>query len=223
MENKRGSGGWLEHLLIVPSAHVRVGDFDFQAATYEEFHQHWGTRILHMLCTPLVLLGALLLLNQIPLEIAQLDVPVGGVVLATGLAAYFVGLDALVGVVAIPLVAALLALSVSLTHALGGSAAWIGAAMTIGAAMVQAGSHLFEDVPPPWSGAAPRPFRAVVRDASPRLLLGLVGLTLVSFALEWWASFRVLGLQLNFVLMKLGLRPGLRARLAIGAQPAAQK
>jgi hypothetical protein len=213
MSDASAGRGWLEHLLIVPGAHVRVGDFDFQAAMYEQFHQRWGCRILHALCTPLVLVGAMLALGAIPLEVTGVHVPVGPVVLATGLAAYFVGLDALIGVVAIPVVAALLAASVALGHALGGHAPWVGFAMTSLAAMVQAGSHLFEDVPPPWSGTHPRPFREVLRDATPRVLAGLAMLTLVSFVLEWWASFRVLGMQINFALMQLGLRRELRERL----------
>lgn len=210
------TGTWLDHILIVPGAHVRIGDFDFQAEMYEEFHRHWGSRILHMLCTPLVLVGAMLVLTAIPFEIAagpDLHVAAGSVILATGLAAYFVGLDAFVGVVAIPIVAALLALSVVLAQALGDHAVHVGALVTFLAAVVQAGSHLFEPLPPPWSGATPRPLRAVLREATPRLVAGLGMLVLVSFVLEWWASFRVLGLQINFVLMRLGLRPALRARL----------
>ena len=206
MDERPQSNDWLAHLLIVPSAHVRVGDFDFQAATYEEFHRHWGTRILHMVCTPLVLLGALVLANAIPLQIAEIHVPLGGVVLATGLGAYFVGFDAVVGLVSIPVVGILLAASVALSRALGDHAAWLGLLLTVAAAMAQTGSHLFEDVPPPWSGPRPRPLRAVMREATPRLLLGLVVLTLVSFGLEWWASFRVLGLQLNFWMTRLGWR-----------------
>lgn len=213
MDERARQYGWLEHLLIVPGAHVRVGDFDFQAAMYERFHRHWGCRILHATCTPLVLLGALLVLGAIPLEVSQIAVPAGPVVLATGLAAYFVGLDALIGVVSIPVVAALLAASIALGHALGDVAPWVGLAMTCLAAIVQAGSHLFEDVPPPWSGPAPRPFREVMRDATPRVIAGLAMLTLVSFVLEWWASFRVLGMQINFALMELGLRRELREKL----------
>jgi uncharacterized membrane protein YGL010W len=212
-------GDWLAHLLIVPGAHVRVGDFDFQAATYEEFHVDWRTRVLHMACTPIVLVGALVALGAVPIDIALGswgEVPACTVVLATGLAAYFVGLDAIVGVVAIPIVAGLLAASIAIGRALGDHALVVGALASIGAAIVQAGSHLFEPVPPPWSGSTPRPLRAVLREATPRLLLGLLALTLVSFALEWWASFRVLGLQINFVLMRAGLRPALRARLERG-------
>lgn len=217
MADDTAGGTWLEHLLIVPAAHVRVGDFEFQAATYEEFHRHWGTRVLHMVCTPMVLIGALVLLNALPLGISlgevPMHVPLGGVVLAAGLAAYFVGLDALVGLIAIPVVALLLVASIALSHALGDHALLVGAVMSAGGAVVQAASHLFEDVPPPWSGPRPRPLRLVLRDATPRLLLGLGMLTLVSFALEWWASFRVLGMQLNFVVMRLGFRRTLRERL----------
>lgn len=217
MDDRARSPAWLEHLLIVPGAHVRLGDFEFQASTYEEFHRHGATRVLHMLCTPTVLVGALVLLNALPLGISLGDVPMhvplGGVVLAAGLAAYFVGLDALVGLVAIPVVSGLLALSIALSHVLGDRAVLVGALMTCGGAIVQASSHLFEDVPPPWSGRAPRPLSVVLAEATPRLLLGLAVLTLVSFVLEWWASFRVLGLQLNFVVMRLGFRPALHARL----------
>jgi hypothetical protein len=67
-------------------------------------------------------------------------------------------------------------------------------------------SHSFEDLPPPWSGRAPRPPLEVLRAARPRFLLAFAGLVLVSIGLEWWASFRVLGMQLDFVLVRLGRR-----------------
>jgi uncharacterized membrane protein YGL010W len=209
---------WLARYLVVPGAHVRIGDFHYQAELYDVFHMTWASRIGHMVCTPIVLLGALTALAAVPVTITGVGVldgvPVAGVVLAAGLAAYFFGLDALTGVATTPIVAGLLAASIALARALGDHAATVGAALMIGAAILQAGSHLFEDVPPPWGAPRTwRPLGEVLRGATPGKLLGLMALTLVSFVLEWWASFRILGLQVNFVAMRLGLRPGLVALL----------
>lgn len=204
---------WLASYLVVPGAHVRIGDFHYQAELYDVFHMSWQSRIGHMICTPVVVLGALLALDAAPFSIAGAlfeGVPVGGVVLAAGLAAYFFGLDAFVGLTTTPVVAALLAASVALSRALGEHTLVVGIGLMVVGAVFQAGSHLFEDVPPPWGAPRTwRPLREVLREATLSKLAGLCGLTLVSFALEWWASFRILGLQVNFLAMRAGLRPDL--------------
>lgn len=210
---------WLTRYLIVPGAHVRIGDFEYQAELYEVFHQTWPSRLGHMVCTPVVLLGALLCLDAVPLFIAGgggLDgTPVCGVVLAGGLAAYFFGLDAIVGLVSTPVVALLLAASVLLSRSLGEDTLLTGVVLMTMGAILQAASHAFEDLPPPWgSPRGWRPMSAMLREASPRTLAAFGVLILVSFALEWWASFRILGLQLNFLLMRAGLRPDLERHLA---------
>jgi uncharacterized membrane protein YGL010W len=209
---------WLARYLVVPGAHVRIGDFHYQAELYDVFHMHWGSRLGHMVCTPIVVLGALTSLAALPLVITGLGalegVPVASVVFAAGLAAYFFGLDALTGLVTTPIVAALLAVAVLVARASGAHVAWVGLApMAIGA-VAQAGSHLFEDLPPPWGAERTwKPLREVLRVLTPRMALGLATLVLVSFALEWWASFRILGLQMNFLAMSAGLRPDLVAQL----------
>ena len=205
---------WLASYLVVPGAHVRIGDFHYQAELYDVFHMSWGSRLGHMISTPFVILGALLALDAIPLSItgiALLDgVPLGGVVLAAGLSAYFFGLDAFIGLTTTPVVAALLVASTLLARVLGDHTLAVGLGLMAAFAVLQAGSHLFEDVPPPWGAPRTwRPLRDVLREATPRMVFGLLGLTLVSFALEWWASFRILGLQVNFLAMRAGLRPDL--------------
>src|SRR5689334_17510071 len=40
--------------LIVPEAHTRVFDADFQLEVYEVFHTRWTTRWMHILCTVIV-------------------------------------------------------------------------------------------------------------------------------------------------------------------------
>jgi uncharacterized membrane protein YGL010W len=209
---------WLASYLVIPGAHVRIGDFQFQAELYDVFHLSWVSRLGHMICTPIVLLGAMLSLGVVPFVVAgggPVDgIPVASLVLAVGLSAYFFGLDALIGLLTTPIVIALLAASIALSRALGDHALITGVAMMAGGAVVQAGSHLFEDVPPPWGAPRTwRPLREVMREATMRKLAGLAGLTLVSFVLEWWASFRILGLQMNFLAMRAGLRPGLVALL----------
>jgi uncharacterized membrane protein YGL010W len=203
----------LARYLVVPGAHVRIGDFQYQAELYDVFHMHWGSRLGHMLCTPIVVLGAFLALAVIPLEIAGPGIeaaPVASVVLAAGLCAYFFGLDAVIGLATTPVVALLLAAAIATGRALGDDAVLLGVALMVLGAVGQAGSHLFEDLPPPWGAERTwRPLREVLGKATLGTLLGLAALTLVSFALEWWASFRILGLQVNFFLMRAGLRPDL--------------
>jgi hypothetical protein len=206
-------GGWLTRYLIVPEAHVRIGDFHFQAELYDVFHRRWGSRLGHLLCTPVVVTGAFLALSAIPLTLPG-GLPVGALLLAVGMVAFFFFLDRFVGLLATPVVAGLFAASIALARLLDGRAFAAGALAMAAGAVAQAVSHLFEEVPPPWSGHRSwRPLGEVLRAATARTVLGLAGLTLMSFLLEWWASFRILGLQLNFLAMQTGLRPALTKRL----------
>lgn len=199
-------------LLIVPAAHYRVHDADFQAEMYALFHTRAGCRLGHMACTPAVMLGLFLVLGRVapPGWTWPLPAALGLVVVAWGLR-----VDRLAGAVMVPLVALTLAAARAL-EAVAAHPLALGAALAVGGAALQMLSHGFEDIPPPLSGRAGWvPARAWLAAASAARVVGLGVLSLAVFTwLELWASPRVWPLQVLHVLMRAGHRPDLRARLA---------
>ena len=82
-------------------------------------------------------------------------------------------------------------------------------------------SHVFEDVPPPLSGAPGFvPPRAWLRGIRLRdVVRASLQAVFVFFWLEMWATFRILPIQVLHLLMRAGHRPGLR--IALDARVAA--
>jgi uncharacterized membrane protein YGL010W len=213
-----------ERLFIVPAAHTRLADVAFQAEMYELFHRTPAGRIGHMIGTPTILLGVLVLTSRAPGAAA----PLLAVALAFGIAAWGLVIDRLAGLVT-SIATALLAVSAFvLARALGPETALAAAlALVLGGCSVQTFSHAFEDVPPPLSGAAEFvPPSAWLRRARLREVVRAASLTVgVFFWLEMWATFRILPLQVLHLLMRAGHRPELRSALdarvsAILAAPA---
>lgn len=211
--------GWLQKLTIVPEAHVQLSEFELQATLYEVFHTRPVSRVGHAVATPIVLGCAMLLLDRLPFTVSGVpvagEVGVGAMILAAGLIAYTWGLEIVTGLLATPYVIGLLFASWALGPALAGVPAWALALAMLAASALQAGTHCFEPIPPPWSRTHTfRPARDVAREMTWRELPGVLLLTLTAFLLEWWASFRIFALQLSSLAMALGLRPALRQRIA---------
>jgi hypothetical protein len=204
-------GTLAERIFIVPSAHSRVGDVSFQVEMYELFHRTPGGRIGHILGTPTVLFGALMLLSRAPGPAAPISM--GALIL--GMAAWGTAVDRLAGAVTAVLGVALTVAAAAAGRALGASVASVAAALILGGCGVQTFSHLFEDVPPPQSGTSEfLPLRTWLGRAGAVELLRSTVLTFAVFYwLELWASLRILPIQVLHLLMRAGHRPDLRRAL----------
>src|SRR5580700_90549 len=84
-----------ERIFIVPAAHTRLADIAFQIEMYELFHRTPGARLGHMVGTPAILLGVLVLLARAPGGAA----PALLLVAVLGLTAWGFAIDRLAGVV----------------------------------------------------------------------------------------------------------------------------
>jgi hypothetical protein len=146
------SPGLLALILVEPGVYVRVLDLDYQAEQFEVFHRHASTRWTHYLGTQLIVAAFLLLASFASVG----PVPLA-VVAAGALAAWYVAMDRVVGVMASLQVGALLvltwvardALGLQPLHALG---------MLGLAALAQNLSHAREPVPPTLTGRGFEPF-----------------------------------------------------------------
>jgi uncharacterized membrane protein YGL010W len=210
----------VERLLIVPQAHTAILHTQFQLEMYELFHRTAGGRIGHMIGTPTILAGFTILLTV-----------VGGTgwpaaALFAVIALYGVRIDLLAGAATAVGGGSLMALTLAMMPAESGQALLVSAGLIVGGLLVQTGSHVFEDVPPPHSGTAEfLPVGQWVRQVGVlEVLRSALLMVTVFLALELWATFRIWPLQLLHVLMAVGYRPELRAALnarseAIVAQP----
>jgi len=137
-------------LLIVPLAHTRVVHVSFQTLMYELFHRTTGGRVGHLIGTPVVLFGALVLTSCVPGEAAE-GLAIG---LSLAITAWGFAVDRLAGLATAIVLALLATGAFALARALGAEAASAGVACMAGGCAVQTLSHTFEDVPPPMSGSA---------------------------------------------------------------------
>jgi len=210
-----------DYLFIVPEAHVRLNDFQFQVEIYDVFHRRWGSRIGHTVCTPLVMTGIFALLALLP--VGPIDSFLGGAPIAHGLAVpatllllgWFVSIDTLAGMMMVPFMALTLVAAHVLDQVSGVHALRNGLILVYVSSFFQMLSHGFEEFPPPLSGSYRWvPFRAWLRRVDVPTVLGLVlASTTVYTALECWASPRVWLLQMIKVMMAFGYRPELRQML----------
>jgi hypothetical protein len=204
-------GTLAERILIVPSAHTHLHAISFQLEMYELFHRTWGGRIGHMLGTPTVLFGVLLLLSRAP--------GAAGPLLAGALVVLMAGwgaaIDRLVGLLTGVAVTALAVGAAALGAALGSGGPRVAVLLIFGACAVQTFSHLFEDVPPPHSGTTEFvPIRSWLQRIGLRDVVSSTVLALgVFYWLELWASLRILPIQVLHLLMHAGHRPALRYAL----------
>jgi hypothetical protein len=126
-----------------------------------------------------------------------------------GMAAWGGALDRAAGMVTAAVGAVLASAAYAASRALDPR---VGLALVLGGCAVQTFSHLFEDVPPPLSGADRFvPLRVWVRGVDFRIVVrAAVQTVLIFYWLELWASFRILPLQVLHLMMRAGHRPALR-------------
>ncbi|HNC99547.1 MAG TPA: hypothetical protein PKW90_25690 [Myxococcota bacterium] len=193
-------------MLIVPQAHTRIFDYPFQEELYDVFHQGWLARLGHFFSTPVILLGCMVL--------GQSLFSFGGPLVGLGVVGLNLGAHRLLGALVLLPTLALCALSYWISAQLGVVGPAVGLAMMFLASCTQALSHLGEEVPPPWSGSERwAPVSRVFGEASREKHIALFLLGTGSILLEFWASFRVFGLQMYRLGLHLGWRPGEWQRL----------
>jgi len=193
----------LRYSTIVPAAHYRAWDIDYQRRLYALFHTTNLCRLLHSICTPIALWLLLAALSHVEIGRLPLSLPIAAL-----FAAYAFSHDRLVGIVLLPFFAiSVMTASAfaarggeeSLIHALGGLFA---------ASALQTASHFWEPVPPPLSGTEEFvPFAKFWRTASPgRMAIALLCASTVYVLLEMIAVPRVLPCQVLCALQRLGYR-----------------
>ena len=195
----------LRRWLIVPEAHVALMDWRFQAELYAMFHRGPVSRWGHILCSPVIVAGTIGALSHAS---AGLGWAVTGAQLA-----YFAALTPRIGGLAI---APVVAIGIA-GNLLAGLPLFVLLGAVGLASAVQALSHMAEPIPPPWGAnddwEAPASF---FRRQDAAGLARAVALGTVAVALEFWAAFRVLGLQWHGMALAAGLwdddRAWLRAR-----------
>ncbi len=206
----------LYEALIVPEAHTRVFDADFQLEVYEVFHTRRTTRWMHILCTVIVNVSLLAAASAIPIPWLRNSAwNVDGAVLGAAIA--FLGYFAVHGAWAVA-TAPVLLIAIGLAHILaailGASVVSHALGIAFAAAFVQAFSHGFEPVPPPWSGGyhwiSIREF--LFRTPKIRILRLTMASFLIYPLLEMWASPRIWPVQVLHFLMKAGFHPVLASR-----------
>jgi uncharacterized membrane protein YGL010W len=197
-------------ILIVPAAHSRIFDMRLQATMYDVFHRDWRCRWGHRLATPVVVLGLLTAAGALWPAHAAVPIAVVGAVLV----ALWLKLDRTATLLAAPALA-LLGYAAYAAVAATAQPLALGLGLVVAGGVVQAGTHLFEPVPPPLSGCdafvdGPTCLRR-------RGLRGLVAATALWLGVYWWlevwAATRVFLLQWQQVLFACGARPSLAAAI----------
>jgi uncharacterized membrane protein YGL010W len=210
-----------DYLFIVPEAHIKLSDFQFQIEIYDVFHRRWGSRIGHMLCTPLVMTAIFALFGLVPIALLnamQRDAPFApGLALPAALIllGWYISIDRWAGLAMIPFIGLALVAAAWFNRFSGEHALRNDLIVIYVGSFLQMLSHAFEDIPPPLSGSYRwAPFSAWVRRADWSSLLGLsLASATVYTALECWASTRVWLFQMIIVMMAFGYRPELRQTL----------
>ncbi len=178
---------------------------------YDVFHTTWASRLGHIFGTGCIhtAVGAVVLWGLLPWS---------GVVAGSALGAYLalqlayaLRMDRMV---ALAMVLPLSLITAGAVVVVAVTGPWTPVAAVILALvgmLVQAGSHGFEPVPPPWSGSNRFvPFSELLRERGLRSIPGFIVLFLLGNVLELWATMRILALQVLFVMLELGYRPELR-------------
>lgn len=187
----------VEYLTVVPEAHVRWLDTGLQWRLYDVFHGAALCRWGHLLATPVIVAGQIAMAASV--RVGPVDL---GWVLVVALVLLWLKVDKPVAL-GLGLVLVAIHLALDALHPAPG----VAIAATAIAASIQAGSHVAEPIPPPWSGASRfRPIDEVLRDERAPLRLGWPLIALSGALLEAWAAPRIWPYQLLNLLSPLGYR-----------------
>lgn len=178
----------LQLVLIAPSVYVRVFDLDHQAEQFEVFHQRPLTRVAHYAGTVGILFAFFVLAASTPWPAAAVAL------LGVSLAAWYVAMNRVVGLVA-GVVVALVAL-----------------------AAAQNLSHSVEPVPPTLTGRGFEPFAVYWGRASGGERLRLLALNTVYLPLELVSAPRLFAVHVLRALQRLGWRRDWAADVVVRAE-----
>lgn len=196
----RQEPSFLDLVLVERDVYWRVLSLDYQAEQFEVFHRSALTRWTHYLGTQVIVWGFLLLTMGWRIG----PVPVA-VLLALALAAWYVRLDRVVGLVAGAQVVVLLALAwFASSRGLG---AWAAVLVLVVAAAAQNVSHSVEPVPPVLTGRGFEPFPVYWSQASTRHRIRLLLLNFLYLPLELVSAPRLFPVHVMRAMHRLGWRP----------------
>jgi hypothetical protein len=202
-------------LTIVPAAHYRAWDLPYQRRLYALFHTTNVCRIVHSICTPVIVFFLLAALGQVRLPVPYLPDGIPGpslsLPLAASFATYAFAHDVRVGALLLPVHAGLWISASVFAARTGADVALAGLLL---ASAVQTASHFWEPVPPPVSGCERFvPFATFWRTASPgRKVITLLLASTSYVLLELIAAPRVFPCQMLRMLQSLGYAAGQRER-----------
>ncbi|UQA61128.1 hypothetical protein [Polyangium aurulentum] len=204
----------VRYMTIIPAAHVRAWDLPLQRRLYALFHTTNVSRILHSICTPIIVWFMLVALSYVPLPfVGELGAaPQLSLLAVATFAAYAFAHDVLAGALLLPVQAGLWITASEFAARSGPEGLGIAVAGMLIASAVQTFSHFWEPVPPPLSGDEHfLPFVTFWRTASPmRKLLALFLGSTVYVLLELIAAPRVFPCQALRMLQWLGYAVGSR-------------
>ena len=194
-------GAWAGVMLVTPLAHVATQSLRFQTYLFAVFHRTRVARVGHWICMPMIVLAAL---TSGFAAHALLGVTMTGV-----LAAYYLRVALRHGMTALGVLGAALAVAMGF----GGFALVGVAGVSFGSAvgvmlalsLVQALSHVLEDVPPRVNGTDDwMPLRAFFARSPLRSTLRATVMMVAGTANELWGSGRLLLVLLLDLLWRNG-------------------
>lgn len=194
---------------IVPAAHVRVFDGDFQTVIYEAFHTCAISRWGHTLCTPIINLAFFALAGTwtFGIDVSGTAVALNGSYCAAALAlVFYLTIYGRRALCVAPLLALASVAAILLNNLLDEQLVPVMVSIIVAATYLQTLSHLAEPIPPPWSGQYEfRSFRDFYDHAPASRLALLAVLSVTVFPiLELWAALRIWPLQVAQFLGHLG-------------------
>jgi hypothetical protein len=190
---------FVDLVLVERDVYWRVFSLDYQAEQFEVFHRSALTRWTHYVGTQVIVWAFLLL--TMGFRIGPLPV---AVLIAIALVAWYVRLDAVVGLVAGAQVVVLLALAwLASSRGLGATAAVI---VLVVAAAAQNVSHSVEPVPPVLTGRGFEPFPVYWAQASTAHRVRLLLLNFLYLPLELVSAPRLFPVHVMRAMHRLGWR-----------------
>lgn len=198
---------WKQAFFVVPKAHKRIFDYQYQEDIYRKFHTKRSTQWLHFACTTTIMVLLFVFSSWIKLDLSFLNInnPVNGMLITLFLLVVyylFYCPDELINMVPLVICAfgtAFLIVSVA------DEIIWLTSmAIFFTFLYIQTFSHLLEPVPPPWSGT--KEFISLQQFISDRpakdvILISILSVTFYPL-LEVWALPRIWPIQLKMLMEK---------------------